>query len=314
MSTQSSALRLAAVFAAVAIGAAVAAPIAQAKSAGPLITPAALSSNFKTPLDSTPNPDGNMIYFTASASKGSGKGVFAVAAKGGKATALFVGAPFMTPAGIATSLDGQQVFVADAQANQLFALSIAGKATPLPIKGTQGTAPRNLDVVSEHDQMTIYFTGKDADGQPAVLKIAASGADKAQVVFKGAPLAEPDGIAVSADSTVYVADRMAGKVFKIAGGKASELVSNVHTGNPAGIALTKDGSTLLVSAFQADGKHDQVLVVNTATGASSSVTDVVGKNSAAGGVHRAYNMNVFSWADLTSPGCRARGCVYRVNP
>ena len=102
-----------------------------------------------------------------------------------------------------------------------------------------------------------------------------------------------------------------GQVFKIASGAVTVLVQKVRTGNPAGIALTTDGSTLLVSAMQPDGKSDQVLVVNTATGASSSVTDVVGQNSAAGGVHRAYQSNLFSWADRT---CRSRGCVYSVAP
>ena len=136
------------------------------------------------------------------------------------------------------------------------------------------------------------------------------------IVYKGAPLNTPDGIAVAPDGTVYVSDRASagadmGQVFKIAGGKISALVQSVRTGNPAGIALTKDGTVLLVSAMQADGKSDQVLVVNTATGESNSVTDVVGQNDAAGGVHRAYNSNLFSWADRT---CRPKGCVFSVEP
>ena len=295
-------------------------PVAPAKSTGPQITPASQSGDYKSPLDSVPDPDGKTFFFTAENDKG--KGVFKVTATGGATSEVFVGAPFIAPAGVGMSLDGKQLFVADPQANQIFVVSTAeGSQPPSAIPGSNGTAPRGMDVVSENGQTEIYFTGKDPqDGQAAVFKLALADAAKPTIIVKGAPLAEPDGIAVSPDGTVYVADHSAagdgfGKVFKISNGKAVAWVEKVRTGNPAGIALTKDGSTLLVSAFQDNGKSDQVLVVNTATGKSSSVTDVVGKNSAAGGVHRAHNLNEFSWADVISPCSGGRhGCVYRVQP
>jgi len=90
---------------------------------GPLITPATLAGDFRTPLDSTPNPNGDTIYFTAQAKNGKDKGVFTVPAKGGKATVLFSGAPFASPSGIAMSLDGRQIFVADAGANGIFSMN-----------------------------------------------------------------------------------------------------------------------------------------------------------------------------------------------
>ncbi len=305
-------VRAAVCVAALTVSTAFAMPAVHAQD-GPQITPATRPGGFRTPLDATPNPAGDVIYFTAQTINGKSKGVFTVAASGGKAAQLFVGAPLVAPAGIAMSVDGSQIFVADAAANGIFSVNANGSGVPSFVPGTQGTSPRNIDVVSQQAQMTMYFTGKDpSDGQPAVFKILAGTASQPAVVFKGAPLNDPDGVAVAPDGTVYVSDHAAmDKVFKIAGGAITILVDNVRLGNPGGIALTSDGSTLLVSSFQTNSKYDQVLVVNTATGATSIVTDVVGKNKHAGGIHRAHNANVFAWADLTAGGT---GRVYRVSP
>lgn len=285
----------------------------QSASKGPRINLASKSGDFESPLDSTPDPTGKTIYFIAQNAKG--KGLFQVPAAGGEVMAMALGAPFVGPTGLSIAPDGQQIYIADPAANSIFAVEV-GKGMPMPLAASAKTLPQNLDVVLENGQPTLYFSGKDPqDGQAAIFKMATN-ADKRTLVFKGAPLNTPDGIAVAPDGTVYVADRAAagnamGQVFKIVGGKISTLVDQVHTGNPAGIALTQDGGVLLVSAMQPDGKSDQVLVVNTATGATTSVTDVVGQNSAAGGVHRAYTRNFFSWADRT---CRPKGCVFGVEP
>ncbi len=109
------------------------------------------SGNFKTPLDSTPDPDGNVIYFTATGTKGNG--VSRVPAAGGDAVEVTTGAPFVAPRGISISGNGQQIYVADPQSagangklGQIFAVAISG-GNATSVKGTEGTAPQNLTVM-----------------------------------------------------------------------------------------------------------------------------------------------------------------------
>lgn len=269
------------------------------------------SGAFQGPLDSTPDADATNVYFTAASQKG--PGVFRVPAAGGAATEVAVGQPFVAPRGLAISGDGKQIYVADQQAGQIFVVPAAGGA-PAALRGSEGTAPRGLDVVREGGQDVVYFTGKNpGDGQAGVFKLPAGGGTLT-VVAKGAPLVEPDGVTVSQAGVVYVTDRSAagsgaGSVFKISGTTVSKLVDRVRTGDPAGLALTLDESVLLVSALQPDRDSDQVLLVNLSTLQTGSVTKVIEQNHSAGGVHRARNKNVFSWADLTA-GRSGHGAVF----
>jgi DNA-binding beta-propeller fold protein YncE len=272
-------------------------------------------AEYSNPLDAALDPEGVTIYFTAQGSKGSG--VFKVPAAGGDAVEIVSGAPFASPAGIAVGTDGKALFVADAGAagsGALLTLPTAGGA-PTALRGSAGTAPRNLDIVKGSGGDLIYFTGIDPqDKQPGLFTLPPTGADAPTVVAKGSPFAEPDGVAVTKAGVAYVADR-AGKVFRVEGGKVSTTVNEVKTGQPAGIALTLDDGMLLVSAIDKGKGTDRVLLVALANGETGAVTKVVGENRSAGGVHRALNANVFSWSDLTSgPGSRGRGMVYRVAP
>lgn len=297
------------------------------------IEPAAVGSrtSFHQPMDATPDPDGNQIYFTAMSA--SGAGVFSVPAAGGTVVTLTVGTPLTTPVGIAVSTNGQTLYLADTHAQingtaamtmtgALFSLPSSGGA-PTPIPGTAHTAPRGLTVVKENNVDVIYFTGVDpADGQPAVMMIPTAGG-ALTVIDKGEGLVEPAGIAVSKAGALYIADQGAlgngfGTLFRYKPhsdlsrlSHRERLVDYVRMGNPAGITLTFDESLLLISSLDTTNRTSQVLVVNTTTKAQGIVNKVIGVNHASGGLHRAHNNNVMAWAGVTA-GSNGDGIVFRV--
>ena len=279
------------------------------------ITVATQSGTYHNPLDSTPDLMGTAIFFTASGPNG--PGVFRVPAGGGAATELFVGKPFVSPRGIALGTNGEQLYVADPAAGQIFVLPISG-GSPSPVPGSAGTAPQNLDVLIQGNQQVIYFTGKDpSSGLAAVFELPATGAKAPTVLLKGSPLVTPDGVTVTHAGTVYVADRSAaggsfGKVFKIVGGIATVIVDHIRTGNPAGIALSANDAVLLVSALQSDGLSDQVLLVDLNTLQTGSVTKVIAENQSAGGLHASRcveKAEKLAWADGRAGG---NGKVYLI--
>ena len=270
--------------------------------------------NFSAPRDSIPNPNASVIYFTAKMPEGNG--VLQVPASGGEAKKLVAGSPFVAPRGIEMSGDGKQIFVADPEANAIFVTAVSD-GTTAALRGTNGTTPRGLAVIQENGTETLYFTGNAPnDGQPALFKIPTMGADIATIVAKGAPLVMPDGLAVTQAGTVYVSDLAAagnslGSVFRLNGTTLTKISDNLKLGNPAGIALTLDDSVLLVSSLNREKGSDQVLLIALASQQTGIVTQVVEANHAAGGVHRARNVNVFSWIDSEGGG---QGIVYRIKP
>ncbi len=272
---------------------------------------------FNHPLDAAPDPDGTMVYFTATGANG--KGIFRVPAAGGTAVEVVTGAPFVDPRGIAVSTNGQFVYVADAQAvngngkvGAVFAVPVNGSA-PLALPGTEGMAPLNLTVAKEGNADVIYFTGKDStDGQPAVFKTATSGNNATSVVVKGAPFVTPDGIAVAKNGTLYLTDTSAagnglGSVFRVMGTTVTKIADKVRLGSPAGTALTLNDSLLLVSAMDATSGNDQVLLINPVSLQTGLVTKVVEANhESSGGLHAAYNQPLLAWADVIGSPYRVR--------
>lgn len=288
-------------------------------SSGPFRTPtvATLAGGFTAPLDAAPSPDGATIYFVARGGD-HGPGLFRVTATGGNAAEVAVGAPFATPRGLAVSSDGTRIVVADATAGTrggLYVVPASGGA-PTLLAGTEGTSPQGLEVVSQNGADQVYFTGVASEGSPAVFQIALAGGT-ARVVAQGAMLHHPQAIAVNRAGVVFVSDRVnadtgVGAVLRIEGSAVSALVNNVRLGDPAGITLSPDERVLGVSSLHPTEGTCQVLLVDVATGMTSTFSDVIRANRAAGGVHRAHGgaSTDLAWADLTAGGT---GVVYRIS-
>jgi sugar lactone lactonase YvrE len=303
--------------------------------------PAASAGVFDHAFDATPDPDGNLIYFTATSAQG--PGVFRVPATGGEVAPISVGIPLSMPAGLAISIGGETLFVADSaveiahdeasikstagvrsshREGGIFRLTTSGAMAASSneatlVAGTEHTTPRGLAVVEENGVEMIYFTGFTGsdlhDDQPAVMKAPAEGGPLT-VIAQGAPLVEPVGVTVDANGVVYVTDQAAGgdglgSVFRITGGNVETLVARVRTGDPAGIALTLDESLLLVSAVETNVDSSMVLVIDLATGRLGVVNQVIGANIGSGGLHRAQHSNLLAWCGVTTGG---EGIVYRV--
>lgn len=262
------------------------------------------------PLDAIPDPAGRSIYFTTGGPDG--PAVLRVGADGGPVTTVLRGRPLVDPRGLAVSGDGSRLYVADRGAGRILVVSVHGGAVH-SLRGSVGTYPRGLVVTQTGGRQRVVFTG-NATGQSGVLSLSTAGAARPTLITRGAPLSRPEGVAVSATGTVYVTDHgtgapLDGRVFRVAGGHVTRVAGGLRLGDPAGIGLTSDGATLLVSSLNPAAGTAQVLEVDTASLATSVFTAGIGENKAAGGLHRGLRTTFLAWADVSRSGR-----VYRVDP
>ncbi len=277
---------------------------------------------FTAPLDATPSPDGKEVYFTARNEEG--VGVFKAAASGGTITALHVGEPMSTPVNITVATDNRTVFIADPGASinegdrgAIWAVPTAGGA-PTLVAGTAGYAPRGITLMSEGGGDQIYFTGQTIDSrEPGVFKVAAAGGTVEGIV-KGAPFHDPNGLAVTRSGTIYVVDNgaddpatSATQVIQISDNSATVFATGLKTGFPAGIALSQDDSTALISAVDPVKATDLVVRINLATKEQTNFSTGIENFEEAAGLHRAANAEVYAWCDSTANGT---GTIYVLTP
>jgi DNA-binding beta-propeller fold protein YncE len=289
----------------------------------PEIQAAANDALIRAPLDATPSPEGKHVYYTAFKRGDDGEdvpGVFGVAADGsGAIDTLVAGDPLQAPIGIAVSLDGSKLFVADPAAGPnargavLSLASAGGDASALP--GTEGYSPKGLAIAKVDDQEYLYFTGHDpATAVAGLFRVAASGGS-VETLASGPPLDDPSGVVISTQADVYVVeaavDEHAARVLRLRKGKLESFLENIGVGFPAGITLTHDDSTLLVSGLDLQSKRDVVYFVNVASGELSRLSQTVGAFSEPAGLHRAHDADVFAWADSEA---NSSGTVYVLKP
>jgi hypothetical protein len=277
---------------------------------------------FTAPLDATPSPNGDMVFFTAR--NADGAGVFKSAASGGTPAVVYVGDPISGPVGITVSTDSQKVYIADPGASVndvdegvLWAVTTSG-GTPAAVNGTGGYAPRGLVLMNEAGVDAIYFTGKSpTDGVPGVFKVHAVGGT-VQTIAKGGPFSDPHGIAVTKEGLIYVVDSAAddltagsARVIEVKGGTATILQEGLKVGFPAGIALSQDDSSILISALDPATSKDQVVRIDLVSKQQTVNNNVISGFDEAAGLHRAANAEAYAWCDSSADGS---GTVYLLTP
>jgi len=292
---------------------------------------AANSPSTLQPLDATPSPDGDSIYFIAFAEVDEGydqrakvPGVYRVAAsnEGEDAPSEVSSGSFVAPIGISISVDGKTLFVADLavetapEALGAVMMVSAGGGESSPIESTAGYMPQGVTVANVDDKEFVYFTGRDPEtGQSGAFRVSGSGGS-VEIVASGSPFVDPSGIAVSPDGIVYVTDSAAsgalgdlGALISIKDNEASIFVSDLALGMPAGVATTLDGSTIAVSALDATTRRDRVFFISAGSAEITVFDEPFDSFQESAGLHRAHNSNFFAWADSLA---NSSGTVYTV--
>lgn len=271
---------------------------------GPPLTMAASDDAVRAPLDATPSPDGERVYYVALSDNQAG--VFTVARAGGEIETLALGAPLIAPVGISVSIDGQQLFIADsgvaseAGVGGIMVLPSGGGEARV-LEGTAGYVPRGVVVAEVDGDEHVYFTGLDTSSGKHGLFRVAPGGGAVTALASGEPFADPAGVTVAKSGDAFVIDALssgtAAGVIRVHDGEATRVVADIGVGFPAGIAATRDGATVLVSGLDPKSRTDRVFVMNAETFEVSVIKETFDQLVGSAGLHRAHQRDVFAWAD-----------------
>lgn len=284
----------------------------QAGGAGEINGAAAVGVEVQIPFDATPTPDADAVYFTAV--NGDTAGVFKVPKAGGAPEMITAG--FNAPVSLVISPDGATLYVADlALTNEepdaskpgggLFAVAATGGEAVL-LTPTTNYSPRSLDITADGGDV-VYFTGRDpTEGIPGVYRFPVD-ADAVETLYSGVDLVEPSGIAVTSDGDVYIVDAIgvggAAGLLRVSNGAVEPVSLGLKVGYPAGIALSADESVILVSGLNASTGGAQVYRIVLGSDQAPEIIDMgISQNTESAGLHRAYNVDQYAWADANAPG------------
>jgi len=260
-------------------------------AAGPSVEVAA--GNLERSVDAARSPDGAATYFLGDVSGTSGLHQTDPDGPPRAISSDLIGATSL----VITSDGAAAIVAAEHDGDRgLARVNLADGA--LTWLDADGRAARGLDLTRGESGDVITFTGADADG-PAVFRLDLTSPALERIASFPAD-AELDGVAQAADGALFVADRR-GKIWHASAATApTEILADVILGAPAGIALTLDESTLLISSLSAAGTS-QVILLDTAAFTTAIFADVIGENIGSGGVHRALDADLFAWAGVTKP-------------
>lgn len=296
------------------------------------LDPVGGSQEAQNPVDAVPSPDGTAVYFIAFSTQPGPDAIGTVrvpaifkAVPGAAPQKLHEGEPLNSPFNITISDDGQRLFIADSSADEntsddgadrsdgrVFSMGVGG-GRPSVLAGTENIAPAGVEAMGD----SLFITGRK-DGQPGVFKTGIGGG-AVTVVKMGAPFTDPGGIAVAKDGTMYVVDtgspmanQSLASVIRVRGDGSAEVIADgFQVGHPAGIALTKDESAVLVSALDGAEGTDRVYRLNLGDRSLSELKGPIGEFYESAGLHRARGADVFAWADSHANGT---GTVYVLKP
>jgi DNA-binding beta-propeller fold protein YncE len=253
------------------------------EAASPHMNIAANDPAVQAPLDATPSPDGEKVYFTA----------LALSADSDP-----------TPAVFGTTADGGAIETLAAEGGE-----------PTAVSGTEGYGPHGVVIAREHGKEWVYFTGRDPEsGLAGVYRTPPDGGG-VETMMQDESFVDPGGVAVADSGDVYVIDGRGSQgtasLLRVHAGTATTVIDGLGVGFPAGLTLTLDGKTALISGLDPITKHDVVYFVEVATGKLSILSKPVHAFSEPAGLHRAHNADVFAWADSEA---NDTGTVYVLKP
>ena len=269
------------------------------------------NEGFHTPTDAVASPDGKTFYFAALTNDTPAEtALFSVPASGGAPTRLHAGAPLSYVTGLVLGCDGDTLYAADmgdaaaepdaADAGALFSISTSG-GSPTRLTADGVGVPSGLAM--DRDCETLVVSGRNTDGQPALLRLAATGG-AATTVAAGPPLVAPTGVHIDSDGVSWVMDHQAGEagsgaLFAIdAAGAATLRADNLQMGTPGGVSLTAGGGTALIATRDRETGAGALVAVDLATDTRTVITGDGLVEPA--GLRTARGAGVFAVADSES--------------